>query len=47
MANHTIFSSIQIYRAFDLLTVMDIDLNNEFTSALRTVMGMYFIIKQF
>jgi len=44
VANHAIFNPTQKYGGSDLLTVMDIDLNDEFTSTLRTVMGMRFII---
>ena len=44
MENCAILNSTQKYGGFDLLTVMDIDLKDEFTSALRTVTGMYFII---
>jgi len=44
MANHAILNSTQKYRVSDLLAVLDIDLNEEFTSALQTIKGMYFII---
>jgi len=42
-ANRAILNSTQKYGGSNLLTVMDINLNDEFTSALRTVTGMYFI----
>ena len=43
-ANCAILNSNQKYGGSDLLTGMDIDLNDEFTSTLWTVTGMYFII---
>jgi len=39
-ANRAILNSSQKYGGSDLLTVMDIDLNYEFTSALGTVKCM-------
>ena len=44
VANHVIFNPTQKYGGSGLLIVMDIDLNDKFTLALRTITGMYFII---
>jgi len=46
VANHAILNSTQKYGGSDLLTVMDTDLNDEVTSTLWTVAGMYFIIRE-